>query len=57
VIDSTLHQGWLGIRKGKSTLRTQQRYLVFTTNPQTILYFFNSDVGITPSGFINFEVT
>jgi hypothetical protein len=34
----------------------QRRYVVLVRSIQTVLYFFTSDLGLTPSGFINFEV-
>eukprot|EP00051_Salpingoeca_urceolata_P005030 m.69795 g.69795 ORF g.69795 m.69795 type:complete len:789 (-) comp14014_c0_seq2:38-2404(-) len=49
-------EGWLGIRKGKSSIRARRFYCVLVKQGKMhVLYYFPSDTASSPAGFVNFE--
>lgn len=57
ISNQAICEGWLGIRKGKSSLRSKKQYCVLAKpDGHWVLYIFQTDVATSPKYFINFEV-
>jgi hypothetical protein len=48
--------GWMRIKKGHSNIGAKLRYCILALAPTKVFYYYESDLSVKPSGFLNLEV-